>query len=402
MRVVFLDHTATPSGGEIALVRLLSCLESVDATVILAEDGDIADDIRTLGIPVRIMPLSEGVRSLNRRAVAGAAGIRSFVQTLMYSVALAKVLRSIGPDVVHANSLKSGFYGGLACKMTGIPMVWHVRDRISTEYLGRGSAILTRGVIAVFAHAIICNSRSTQESLGRWGAAGSVLPSVVLSDAFEPAKSSSVDPKTTTASQVGAIGMVGRLADWKGQDVALTALAEVHKTLPTATLTFVGEAMFGDVTVEAHLRSLVAKLGLDRAVTFLGFRKDVSAVLQQFDVVVHASTVAEPFGQVVVEAMAAGKAVVAAKLGGPAEIIEDGVDGLLFTPGSPTALAAAIIALLTNEERRNRIGAAAKVSAMRYAPENIVPKLEAIYLLLAANRRSSLDVMQTLRRVAGR
>lgn len=98
-----------------------------------------------------------------------------------------------------------------------------------------------------------------------------------------------------------------------------------------------GSAMFGEEAYESELHALVTELGLDNAVTFTGFVDDVPVELARMDVLVHGSRVAEPFGQVIVEGMAAGLPVIATDAGGPREIITDGVDGLLVAPDSVDA-----------------------------------------------------------------
>ncbi len=98
--------------------------------------------------------------------------------------------------------------------------------------------------------------------------------------------------------------------------------------------------------------SMARELGLADRVSFRGFAEDVHAELARLDVLVHASTVPEPLGQVVLEGMAAGLPVVAADAGGPAEIIDDGVDGLLYPPGDEAALAERLRRLADDRELR--------------------------------------------------
>jgi glycosyltransferase involved in cell wall biosynthesis len=118
------------------------------------------------------------------------------------------------------------------------------------------------------------------------------------------------------------------------------------------------------------------------------FRKDVYDVFSSLDVVVHASTSPEPFGRVIIEAMALGKPVIATALGGPLEIIEHGHNGLLIEPGDPVALAEAIITLVSDEKERVRIGknAIAHVNE-HFRQKDAVRKIEAIYDDLIAVRR---------------
>lgn len=142
--------------------------------------------------------------------------------------------------------------------------------------------------------------------------------------------------------------------------------------------------MFGEDVWEADLHELVGRLGLTDRVTFVGFVADVEGELARLDLLVHASVIPEPFGQVVVEGMAAGMPVVATDAGGPAETITHGVDGVLVAPGDADALAEAIVRLRADPAERSRLGAAAVVRARDFAPEVIGARMTDVYRLLLA------------------
>src|SRR5436305_1376693 len=130
---------------------------------------------------------------------------------------------------------------------------------------------------------------------------------------------------------VRRVGMVGRLAPWKGQHVFLRAFAEAFPS-GTTTASIVGAAMFGEHAYAEELRTLAEQLGIAERVEFRGFRNDVQAELERLDLFVHASTATAPFGPAVLEGMAAGLPVVAVRGGGPSEYIRHGEHGLLPTP----------------------------------------------------------------------
>jgi glycosyltransferase involved in cell wall biosynthesis len=111
----------------------------------------------------------------------------------------------------------------------------------------------------------------------------------------------------------------------------------------------------------------------------VGFREDVWSELATLDIVVHASIVPEPGGQVVLEAMAAGVPVVAADAGGPAEVIEDGVTGLLYPPGNVAALAEALQTLAADEALRARLAEAGRQRVANFAPETVARQVMALY-----------------------
>src|SRR5690606_2102283 len=116
------------------------------------------------------------------------------------------------------------------------------------------------------------------------------------------------------------VALVGRQAEWKGQHIAIEALRE----LPDVHLLLVGDALFGEVEYRARLQRMTKELGLEDRVHHLGFRDDIPSLMQAVDAVVHTSTVPEPFGRVIVEAMLSRVPVVASEGGGAAEIVSDG------------------------------------------------------------------------------
>jgi glycosyltransferase involved in cell wall biosynthesis len=129
----------------------------------------------------------------------------------------------------------------------------------------------------------------------------------------------------------------------------------------------VGSSSFGlEPAYAQELRQFAKDAGMEDRVMFLGQRSDMNDLLNACDVVVHASVEPEPWGLVVAEAMAAGRAVVAAAAGGPLEMIEDGRTGLLVPPGDAEALAAAMAALLRQPERRRALGEAARLHAAQH------------------------------------
>jgi glycosyltransferase involved in cell wall biosynthesis len=173
-------------------------------------------------------------------------------------------------------------------------------------------------------------------------------------------------------------GIVGRIAPWKGQDLFVRAFAAAFPTGAERAV-IVGAQLFGEERCERELRALITRLGLAERVELRGFREDVWSELARIDVLVHASTIPEPFGQVVLEGMAASLAVIAPNEGGPAEVIADGETGRLFTPRSVDALAATMRALSADPRARERLGSAAQRSIEAFHPVRVGERLEAVY-----------------------
>ncbi len=373
LRVVYLDHCAQLSGGELALVRLLPFLEqAVDGLVVLADDGPLVARLQNIGVDTEVLPMAEVARGLPRdRVRPSRLPLTSALHTVAYTARLARRLRSLGPDLVHTNSLKSGVYGCVAARLARVPAIWHVHDRMAEDYLPHAATVLIRTLVAHLPAAVIANSRSTLATVARPGLVAEVIASPVPTIAV-PTGDGERDGATLR------VGMVGRLAPWKGQHVFLAAFAQAFPD-GGAEAVIVGAALFGESTYEDDLREQVTRLGLDGRVRFTGFLADVGDFLVSLDVLVHASVIPEPFGQVVVEGMAAGLAVVASDAGGPAEVITHGCDGVLVAPSDPDALAQALLDLAGDADGRHALGVAARKRARDFDPDLIAEQVLQLY-----------------------
>ncbi len=374
--VLYLDHVARWSGAEIALARLLAALDGrVTGHVLLGEDGELARRLERIpGVSVEVLAMDPELRDTRRAEIGiGRLRVRRLVSTARYVLLLRRRLHELKPDLVHTNSLKSALLGGLAGRLAGVPVLWHVRDRIAEDYLPRPAVWLVRVAARLLPTAVVANSASTLSTLPR-RVPGAVLYNPVVPDiAPEPSVGS---PK---AERPLRVGVVGRLAEWKGQHVFLRAFAEAFPVGPEEAW-LIGSAMFGETTYERSLRELADQLEITDRVVWRGFRDDVAAELAELDVLVHCSTTPEPFGQVIVEGMAAGLPVIAAAAGGPLEIISPGVDGFLTPPGDVAALAQAMRELADDPQRRIQLGEAARRSSQRFSPSAAADRIESVYL----------------------
>jgi len=382
-RVAYVDHCAQLSGGELALVRLVRALRAqreLEAHVVLGEDGPLARRLEEAGAQVEVRTLDAAVASVSRdRVTPRGLGPGRAVAAGRDTIALARRLRELRPDLVHTNSLKAALYGGIAARAAGVPVVWHLRDRIASDYLPRPAVHLVRGLARWVPAAVIVPSRSTRDTIVR--ALGPTRACHVIHDMVDlpPTTGGEGDEATRgSAPRPFRVVMVGRLAPWKGQHVFLDAFAAAFGG-GGAEAVVVGSAMFGEDDYAEALHAQVERLGLAGRVRFTGFVEDVGAELASADCVVHASVIAEPFGQVVVEAMAAGRAVIASDIGGPQEVVTDGVDGLLCPPDDAAALAARLSRLAADPQLRAALGTAAARRARDFSPDVLGPLVLACY-----------------------
>jgi glycosyltransferase involved in cell wall biosynthesis len=372
-RVVYLDHTAQPSGAELSLARTLGAATGFDAHVVLAADGPLVPLLDRGATSLEVLPMAESARGLARGRVGARLPVGSAAATARYVLRLTRRLRRLRPDVVHTNSLKAAVYGGVAARLAGVPVVWHVHDRIADDYLPRAAVRLVRGLAPRLADHVVVNSEATAATLP------ASVPVTVLPEAV-PRPGGDRERAGGSPGRDGPlrVGIVGRLSPWKGQDLFLRAFARAFPDGDERAVV-VGGALFGEHDVEERLRSLVADLGIADRVELLGHRDDVAGQLRRLDVLVHASLIPEPFGMVVAEGMAAGLAVVAADAAGPAEIIERDVDGILYPIGDEAALADALRRLAADPALRRELGDAARRRARDFEPAVVAAALREVY-----------------------
>jgi glycosyltransferase involved in cell wall biosynthesis len=339
-------------GAEALLDHFVSASPSTDlrVSVFFLEAGPMADRFAAAGVPV---------------AVAEARRLRDVGRFFGVVRALSAFLHTQKADVLLNWMTKAHLYGALAARYAGIPAVWYqhgVPD--PTDLITRLATLLpAKGVLA-------CSQMIADAQAALWPRRRVLcVPPCVDLSAFAPQV---LPPSSAARCQLGlpsvgpVVGMVARMQHWKGVHVFVDAMAEVLRLRPDAHGVIVGgrHALepeypeFVDARINAH--------GLTGRVWRVGFQRDVPLWMQAMDVVVHASD-HEPFGMVVIEAMALGKPVVASASGGPREIVTDGVDGFLAPHDDPNAIARRIVAYLDAPALARQTGTVAERRAEQFS-----------------------------------
>lgn len=341
MRVAILDHTAELGGAELALLRLLEVVDRgrVEPVVVLFSSGPLEERLQAVGQRVAVVPLDPRVRDMGR-AVGPLSALRRAATGAAFLHRLAASLRALDVDVVHTTSLKADLLAIPVALLLRKPLVWHVHDRIAEDYLPFRTVRLLRFLARRVPHAVVVNSEATAATLP-----GARRPTV----AYPGLSSEQVAHTSRRLQPEGGpvVGMVGRLSPTKGQLVLVRAARHVVDVRPTTRFRLVGSAAFGAADYERELRSEIGRLGLEADIDLVGFVDDPRGELEAMSVCVHASTVPEPFGQVVTEAMGWGVPVVATRGGGVDEIVRTSPrgseTGLLVDAGDEQALALAVL-----------------------------------------------------------
>jgi glycosyltransferase involved in cell wall biosynthesis len=389
IRVLLFDHTAALGGGEIALLNLVKCLNpiAVKPFVVLGADGPLVKQLQPI-VETHILPLPLDVKNTkkDKLGIATLFRIREVFGVLGYVRRLALLIRQHDIDLIHTNSLKADIIGGIAGRLSLRPVIWHVRDRIEDDYLPGPVVRVFRLLCRIIPTYIIANSAATlrticaddipSESSNVGGIRQNCKGIVVHDGTILPA----THVATNKTPGLFYIGLIGRISPWKGQHIFLQAAAKVFKRFPNARFVLIGAALFGEDEYHQEVRQMPRRLGIEEVVEFTGFRSDIGQVIDGLDMVVHASTTGEPFGQVIIEGMAAGKPIVATNGGGVPEIVEDGNTGILVPMGDSQAMADAVCQLLGDPFRAGEMGRKGRQRVEKHFTVELTARnVEAVY-----------------------
>jgi glycosyltransferase involved in cell wall biosynthesis len=295
-----------------------------------------------------------------RRGLADPRGVARLARAVARdSAALAGVIRRRRVALVHSNT--SVVLGGAsAARLTGVPHVWHVRE----IYARYGAVWPTYRRLLASAAALPCVSNATAAQF----AAGA--PVRVIGDGRA----------LGLGTHRPVIAVLGRISDWKGQDLFVRSLAEPALRDRGTIGLIAGDAWPGAEDRADRVVALASELGVADRIAMVGFRADVENVYGAADLVAVPSTAPDPLPGAAIEAAAAGCAVLAADHGGLPEIIRDGTTGRLFAPGDARALARMAAELLDDPLLRGRLGTAAAGDVRaRFAPKLLLERVGALY-----------------------
>lgn len=352
-RVLLVSPTAVPGGAEHALASLAARLPEFgfEPRAVLLQEGPLEEWLGGVGCPTVVVP---------------AGRTRHVVRTARVLSRLRRIAAREGAQVVLSNQSKGHFYGGLAALAARIPAVWWQQGIPSPSRIEHAARLAPSAVVVCSSDAAIASQahltprrRIEKIHLG------------IPVQAIAARRKSGAAIRRELGWEGPVVGIVGRLQPWKGQEVFLRAASIVAREDPDARFAVVGGAVLGwEGSYPDDLRRLAGQLGIADKVYFAGHRPDVIPWFDALDVVVHASF-GEPFGLVLVEAMALGKPLVAAAEGGPLEIVEDGVSGLLTPPGDPERLAEAVLRILRSPRLAEALTVGARARAERFSEERM-------------------------------
>jgi len=321
------------------------------------------------------------------REIRGLGDVAAFLRLVGF-------IRRVRPHIVHTHTAKAGTLGRLAAWVVGVPVVVHTYH--GHVFHGYFSPARTRLFLAVErwlarrTDRLVAVSETVRRELLALGIGSSERLCVIQYgfdlDPFLAADGLRGQLRAELDLPAGAplVGIVARLVPVKAHEIFLEAAARLARAVPASRFLVVG-----DGERRQALEALAARLGVAESIRFLGWRRDLARIYADLDLVVLTSrNEGSPFS--LIEAMAAGRPVVATRVGGVPDLVEDGVTGCLVPSGDADALAAAMGALLGDPGRRQALGAAGrKRVASAFTAERLLGDVDRLYTELLFEKRQA-------------
>ena len=356
-------------GSQTALLRLLEKIDQnrFSPSVACLYDGDGETGRRIRGLSIDVTDLA-------------------MTKTSLFSwLRLYRLLRQQRPLILHCWLFHPSILGRILGRMARVPIIITSRrnDQVGgtlREYVNRWSGGLSDRTIAVSESARTIEIQRAK-----------VPPDqvMVIPNGIETEKFSTLTPEVglefrrrlNISAEVPLLGSVGRLHEQKGYNQLIRAMVKIRARVPKARLLLVGEG-----ECRGDLERLARDLGVTEAVIFTGKRMDIPQIMSALDVFV-LSSLWEGMPNVILEAMAAGRPVVATRVGGVPEVVTDDVTGLLVSPRDPTALAEACIRLLRDTRLQDRLGSQARRHVLEHFQVDAAARsTEALYEALLQDK----------------
>ncbi len=368
-RVLFVDHVRRILGGaEVNLVELAgdpTARAAWDIHVACDPDSQLHDALVSRAIPrhpYAFDPSLGNLRLVGRRFPVLRV-LRSFKALVQGRKALADIIERVRPDFVVSCTNKDHFAAWPSCRAAGVPSIWWVNDILSSDFFPWGArrAFLSQArrgasrmvVVSEFARQALLNQKLPPSDVV-------TIHNGIPLERYEPQPRGTLRHMLAAPDDEPLVGIVGRFTPWKGQDFFLRIAEAWCRQAPSGRFVLIGHAFNEDQQFELALRNFIRLRGLRERVHVIPFQRDIGAALSDLDLLVHCSLKPEPFGRVLIEAMALDVPVLAARAGGVPEIIQHGRNGLLAQPGDVKDYLTQIRLVLGDPELRERLRAAGR------------------------------------------
>lgn len=307
--------------GTLDLAKYL--LKKGHKVVVVSAGGQLVKDLESLGAIHYQLPVNK----------------KSLFTIVRMVKHLAEIIKKEHIDIVHARSRVPAWIAYFACRKTNTVFITtchgYYQKHIFSRVMGWAKRVIV--ISNIIGRHMIEDFNVPYERIR-------LIPRSVDLERFK-----FIDPKLKRKDEFN-VGIIGRLTPLKGHFYFIKAMARLMHEIPNLKIWIVGDAPSSKSAYKQQIQLLVKRLGLDSITMFLGNQKDIPAIMEHLDVLVLATVTQEAFGRVIIEAQASGVPVVATKVGGVIDIIEDNKTGLLVPPCDPSGIAEAVLRIYKDIE----------------------------------------------------
>lgn len=350
-KILFLEQYSKISGGQKVLLSIIDGLNSeFSFCVTVPEKGELTKELDKRKIAYQ--QVAVGYYSLGKKTFVDI--IQYLIRMPYLIVKLYWIIKQEKPDLVYANGARTFVCAAIACGLTKIPLIWHVHSifdqgisRKLCNYFGKNKQI--KKIIAV--------SQAAKQPLAVLAEKIEIIYNAIDYKIYYPGVKNGLIRKSLDLGENIVIAMISLLVEWKGIDDFIRAAAITVEEHPQAKFVIVGDVLYDEAgrKYKQDLINMVKDLGLEENLIFTGFRDDVADIMREIDIFVLASKQPDPCPTALLQAMGSGAAVIATNFGGPAEIIQDEQDGLLYPANDYKALAGKINILIEDKKKREQL-----------------------------------------------
>ena len=328
-KILFVNLEGKIAGAEKSLLLILKYLhEKHTISVACPADSDLSQKL--LSMKVNIHKITNPIKHRY-------SSIRSLGYWLKTITRLLIIVKKENPDIIHANSFYAAFPSLFTAILTRKKLIFHARDLTNHNFLSR--------LYGVFCQKIIANSNTVKSDLVKMGLKHEKIQ--VIHNGIDRNESSSSISKDYQRDKF-VFANIGQFVPWKNQIIFIKAAQDVARKLPNVRFVLIGDDIFGrNLKYKHFIMNYLHDLPLSDKFECWGWQENMQEVWSNIDCLVHTSE-KEPFGRVIIEAMAHNKPVIAFNQYGPSEIIENGKNGILIPVGNNQQLSNAMIKIAEN------------------------------------------------------
>lgn len=364
--ILYVNHVSKISGSEVSLINLIKGLDKnqFNPYLLSPEYGILTEELEKLDVKIIKANLPREFRKNLR-----------FLPDI---IKLFKLVKNYKIDLIHANSFVAGYSIALVAKLAGIPLITHIRDIVYPEFFN----LKVESRLLKMSNTFICISKAVEQNLLINGfdiKKIQVIYNGVNTKLFNPSSDENTEELLPTMNNGLKFGLIGQVIEWKGHEDFIDAISILSNKGYKANFYIIGSPLFNDSSYLEFLINRTKLLGIGNTVKFIPFQKNVLPLMKSLDVIVCPSW-NEPFGRVIIEAMSLAKTVIATKMGGPLEIINNDRDGILVDPKNPEELSKAFIRLITNKELLINFGYSGRKRVLdMFNIDNHIKEIEKVY-----------------------